>query len=62
MSKNKIIPCPRCEGQKYDKGNCFLCKGTGKIKSATEDFKPLDLSKLPKTDAQFDSEGFKKTK
>jgi hypothetical protein len=25
------ITCPRCEGQKYDKGSCGLCKNTGTI-------------------------------
>ncbi len=26
--------CPRCEGQKYDKGSCGLCDNTGKMSEA----------------------------
>ena len=25
------MTCPRCNGQKYDRGSCFLCNNTGQI-------------------------------
>jgi hypothetical protein len=27
----RMITCPRCEGQKFDKGTCSLCNNTGLI-------------------------------
>jgi hypothetical protein len=29
----KTMTCPRCDGQKYDKGKCGLCNGTGKFEN-----------------------------
>lgn len=26
---SSTTPCPRCEGQKYDRGSCGLCRNSG---------------------------------
>lgn len=26
-----LIPCPRCEGQEYDRGSCGLCRNVGML-------------------------------
>jgi hypothetical protein len=33
------VMCPRCEGQKYDKGTCSLCGNTGRIKQGSDQAK-----------------------
>ena len=29
MDRYDLMVCPRCEGQAYDIGSCFLCENTG---------------------------------
>jgi len=28
----EVLTCPRCEGQKYDKGSCSFCNNTGRVR------------------------------